>query len=167
MTTLGCLLHDVIPDAAHALLQSNHIILRPSLGRAPHYDVVAVIGFSGSGFGGALGVAAERSLIAGSVGESDSVLSDSWLGEIANQLLGRLKNVLLRYDVEIRLAIPMVLHGLDLKLRGGEDHIKQFQYDSQFGSISVWVDANWNVHQPMTLVDNDQLPQAEGELMLF
>src|SRR3569832_848317 len=84
MTTLGCLLHDVIPDAAPALLQSNRIILRPSLGRAPHYDVVAVIGFSGSGFGGALGVAAERSLIAGHGGDCDIVLCVCWLGGFAS-----------------------------------------------------------------------------------
>jgi len=167
MKTISQVLNDTIPDATRLILNNGGIAVVHQTLLVARYDVVAVIGFSGNGFGGALGFAAERSIIKAAYGESDTVLSDSWLGEVANQLLGRLKNALLLYGVEVRLAIPMVLHGLDLKMRAGESQINQFQFASPCGSTCVWVDANWNVHQPLTLADPEQQPQAEGELMLF
>src|SRR3569832_1090150 len=161
MKTISQVLNDTIPDATRLILNNGGIAVVHQTLLVARYDVVAVIGFSGNGFGGALGFGAERSIIKAAYGESDTVLSDSWLGEVANQLLGRLKNALLLYGVEVRLAITLVLHGLDLKMRAGESQINQFQFASPCGSTCVWVDANWNVHQPMTLADLEQQPQAE------
>lgn len=166
MKTIRRVLHDTIPTAAQAILKDSGADIAPMNGKA-HYDMVAVIGFSGDGFGGSLGFAAEHSFVGKVFGESDTRLSDSWLGEIANLLLGRLKNALLTYGVEYRLAIPMVLHGLQLRVRDDEGKLTQFQFKSEAGHACVWVDANWNMDKELTVVDVDQHSKAEGEIMLF
>lgn len=167
MKTIGQIINDAIPHATRIILDNNGIAITHEANPAARYDAVAVIGFSGNGFGGALGFAAESVMIEAAYGESDTRLSDSWLGEVANQLLGRVKNALLGYGVEIRLAIPMVLHGLDLKVRDGDDPIKQFPCVSEHGGACVWIDANWNIHQLVHPADAAEQPQGEGELMLF
>jgi len=167
MKTLEDILKATIPAATQNVLKTHGVSI---LGKSDHiaeYSVVAVIGFSGDGFGGALGFAAESDFVKGAYSEHDSSLSDSWVGEISNQLVGRLKSALLSYGVEIRLAIPMVLHGLDIKVRHNDTPITQYRCDSEHGGACVWVDANWDVHQKVQLVSAEEQPQEEGALMLF
>src|SRR5581483_934771 len=166
MKTIRQVLYDTIPAAAQSILKDSGIDIAPMNGKA-HYDMVAVIGFSGDGFGGSLGFAAEHSFVNKAFGESDTSLSDSWLGEVANLLLGRLKNSLLSYGVEYRLAIPMVLHGLQLRVRADEGRLTQFQFKSNAGQACVWVDANWKMDKELSMVDADKHSKAEGEIMLF
>lgn len=89
------------------------------------------------------------------------------VGEVANQLLGRLKNAFLAYGIEIRLAIPMVLHGLKIQARIAETDGSQFQFTSASGRTCVWVDANWNTSQEVQLADTEQHAKAEGDIMIF
>jgi CheY-specific phosphatase CheX len=166
MKTIRQVLNDIIPAGTQTIFKNSGIDVDRMSGKA-HYDMVAVIGFSGDGFGGSLGFAAEHSFVNKVFGESDTLLSDSWLGEIANLLLGRLKNSLLTYGVEYRLAIPMVLHGLQLRVRAEEGKLTQFQFKSEAGFACVWVDANWNIDKELTMVDAAQHSKAEGEIMLF
>lgn len=149
-----------------AILKDSTVI-PTSMNSNAHYDMVAVIGFSGDGFGGSLCFAAEQSFVTSIFGESDTLLSDSWLGEIANLLLGRLKNALLAYGVEYRLAIPMVLHGLQLRVRVDEGNLIQFQFKSESGHSCIWVDTNWDLDRELSVVDVGQHSKAEGEIMLF
>lgn len=166
MTTVRKVLNDTIPAALAAILKDSGVDLALMNGKA-HYDMVAVIGFSGDGFGGSLGFAAEHSFVNAAFGDSDTPMSDSWLGEIANLLLGRLKNALLAYGIEYRLAIPMVLHGLQLRVRADEGKLTQFQFKAEAGHVCVWVDSDWRMDDELSLVDVDQHSKAEGEIMLF
>jgi hypothetical protein len=165
MKTIRQVLNETIPAATQAILKDSGVDLAPMTGKA-HYDMVAVIGFSGDGFGGSLGFAAEQSFVQTVFGESDTFLSDSWLGEISNLLLGRLKNTLLTYGVEYRLAIPMVLHGLQLRVRV-DGKLNQFQFKSDSGHACVWVDSNWDIDKELNVVDAGLHSKAEGEIMLF
>lgn len=166
MKTIRQVLNETIPAGAQAILKDSGADMVPMNGQV-HYDMVAVIGFSGEGFGGSLGFAAEHVFVKNVFGESDTRLSDSWLGEIANLLLGRLKNALLTYGVEYRLAIPMVLHGLQLRVRADEGKLTQFQFKSEAGHACVWVDSNWMMDKALSEVDAAQHSRAEGEIMLF
>jgi CheY-specific phosphatase CheX len=166
MKTIRQVLNDTIPAGTKAILKDTGVDMASMNGKA-HYDMVAVIGFSGDGFGGSLGFAAEHSFVNKVFGESDTLLSDSWLGEIANLLLGRLKNSLLTYGVEYRLSIPMVLHGLQLRVRGDEGRLTQYQFKSDSGHVCIWVDANWNLEKELSVVDVSQHSRTEGEIMLF
>ena len=166
MKTIRQVLNETMSTGLQSILK-NHDINLASINDQAHYDMVAVIGFSGDGFGGSLGFAAEHAFVNAIFGESDTFLSDSWLGEIANLLLGRLKNSLLAYGVEYRLAIPMVLHGLQLRVRPEEGKLAQFQFKSEAGHACIWVDANWSIDKELNVVDVAQHSKAEGEIMLF
>jgi len=166
MPTLRHILTTTIPATAQAILKENGIDITPAQGQTP-YERVAVIGFSGDGFGGSLGFFAERSLVDTVYGGGDASLSDGWLGEIANLLLGRLKNTLLAYGVEYRLAIPMVLHGLDIRVRGDRGQILQFSFSSKHGSMCVVVDATWEIDRELRLVDAEYHAKEAGECLLF
>lgn len=167
MKTIEDVLQATIPEATKIVLTNSGVNVTGGSNRAALYSVVAVIGFSGADFGGALGFAAEQEFVRAAYGEHDSILSDSWVGEIANQLLGRLKSALLCHGVEIRLAIPMVLHGLDIKLRQSEPDLAQYRCNSEHGGACVWVDANWDVHRKVQSVSAEEQPLAEGALTLF
>ena len=167
MKTLEDILKAAIPAATQSVLTNHGVSIIGKSNRVSVYGVVAVIGFSGDDFGGALGFAAEGNFVKAAYGEENSVLSDSWIGEISNQLVGRLKSALLSYGIVIRLAIPMVLHGLDIKVRQSDSQLIQYRCDSEHGGACVWVDANWNIHQSVRLAGADEQPQAEGELTLF
>ena len=167
MQTLWDVLEETIPVATQSVLANHGVNIIDDSNRVAVYSVVAVIGFSSDDFGGALGFAAEENFVKNAYGEHDSVLSDSWVGEISNQLVGRVKSSLLSYGIEIRLAIPMVLHGLDIKVRQSEIPLSQYRCNSEHGGSCVWVDANWDIHQKVQLMETEEQPQGEGELTLF
>lgn len=168
MKTLEDILEATIPIAAQSVLTNHGVKIIGGTDHIAVYSVVAVIGFSGDDFGGALGFAAEENFIKSAYGEDNSTLSDSWVGEISNQLVGRLKSALLSYGIEVRLAIPMVLHGLDIKVRQADTHqLTQYRCDSEHGGACVWVDANWDIRQKVQLAGAEEQPQEEGALMLF
>ena len=84
-------------------------------------DFGATIGFTGDRLRGALVVSlGRRTLISslptrpGRKHEDDEMLAD-WAGELANQLLGRLKNGLWSSGIEVALGTPVTFVGFNLE----------------------------------------------------
>ncbi len=84
-------------------------------------DFAAAIGFVGEGIKGALILSLGRAILIASLPENlrrkdatDEMLGD-WGGELANQLLGRLKNGLWSSGIEIALGTPVAFVGEDLE----------------------------------------------------
>ena len=82
-----------------------------------HCDFCAIIGFSGTKIKGHLLLAATHELLdfthpskamGMDIGDSDHA---DWLGEISNQVIGRLKNALLKYGLNTTLTTPTVIRG--------------------------------------------------------
>jgi Chemotaxis phosphatase CheX len=91
-----------------------------------------VIGFSGHDLRGSV-----------MLGCTDEVLRaadvQDWLGELTNQLLGRIKNRLIQHDIAIYSSLPVVLAGeqivpLDVQSAG---HL----FSASGGIVSLWFDA--------------------------
>ena len=168
MKTIGQVLIETIPEAIHIILKENGLEIIEETGDETHFDRVSVIGFSGNGFGGALGFAVEQAILKVACDEDNRPLSDGWIGEVANQLLSRFKNALLVYGLEIQVTIPMVLHGIGLQIQDNRSwQVKQFYYNSGYGHIRIWVDANWDISRELQLAESDQHPQPEGQMVLF
>ncbi|MEL6348077.1 MAG: chemotaxis protein CheX [Myxococcota bacterium] len=134
-------------------------------------DTVAVIGYSSSQVRGSIGLAMSNDTLVLCTTRAGLSAADrhDWLGELSNQLLGRLKNRLLGYDLNLHMATPMVLRGLRLEVApqdGAEMLTSPFQTDA--GPLSVWMDL---IAQPnFTLVPStnpEHTCQAEGELVFF
>lgn len=88
-------------------------------------QIAALIGFAGPVFTGTLVMRASRTLVARTapvpipeIG-GNAALCD-WLGELANQLLGRTKNMFLRYGVSFHITPPTFAAGRDLQVTGCE-----------------------------------------------
>jgi hypothetical protein len=99
----------------------------------------------------------------------DANLAD-WCGELANQLLGRLKNQLLDYEVVINLALPLVVSGADFSLPGKSRRLtRHFSFVSEWGRM--FVRTEMELSPSIELVRQTGVGQTagvdEGELLFF
>jgi CheY-specific phosphatase CheX len=128
--------------------------------------IVAVIGFSGD-MSGALGVAADssaaRAIVHAMVPGSDAPPHDA-LGEVANQLLGRVKLALLRLGVVIDMATPMVIQGLRIPVLPAEWSLSH-RFRSKDGAICVWLETE--IDESLVLEPSAESHTSVGEMMFF
>ncbi len=111
MKTIEDVLKETIPNAINSIFEGSSVNMNGVDQDDARYDVVAVIGFSRQ-YKGALGFSAEKSLVRTAYGECDTLLADSWVGEVANQPGTIEKSTFLSYGIEIQMALPMVLNGV-------------------------------------------------------
>lgn len=125
----------------------------------------AVIGFSGESLRGTLLFAPSEGILHASEQIPDEACRD-WVGELANQLLGRIKNHLLRYDVEVYLTVPLVLRGQHISVQTNAAPFPH-AFSSAAGGVTVWVDVD--LPPDLVLVEGTQvdLPPESGDAWLF
>jgi len=129
-------------------------------------EMIAVIGFSSENLKGALGLACAKEPLARSacsalgLAEVDDQILTDWLGELSNQLLGRLKRTMLDYSVEIYLATPIVLSGLKLSIAGNSPAARvSFTTDSG----GIWASVETRFPEGLKLVYS---PPSEDDTMM-
>jgi CheY-specific phosphatase CheX len=120
-----------------------------------------VVGFSGPGIRGASILAASESPIARSNPAGGS-LAD-WIAELANQLVGRIKNQLLLNGADVYATTPIVLPGDHVApMRRAE--ITPLVFSADGGNVFVWIEletkADFMLGTPIEVV-------TEGEAVLF
>jgi hypothetical protein len=129
--------------------------------------VCGVMGFGGKSMRGALVLATTREPLERTNPDCCGSQRD-WVCELANQLMGRVKNRLLARGVEILLATPAGLSGENLSPAPGKLRAPQV-FAAANGFVCVWIDCE--------LMDGfelrtSSLPQAEsaipeGKAVLF
>lgn len=87
-----------------------------------HFSHSGILGFAGEDMKGALSICCNVDVLKVThpltrIGEqpTDESLND-WMGELSNQLLGRIKNSLLRYGVSFDLSTPTIVKGHDVNV---------------------------------------------------
>jgi chemotaxis protein CheX len=113
--------HTSLREACDGLFASLRLNVLAALGRAPGSELegtqlASVIGFLGTQVKGSLTVRAPVSFFSGTFpvekdGEHSLHEVSDWAGEIANQLLGRVKNKLLPYGVSFSMTTPAMIYG--------------------------------------------------------
>src|SRR5688572_29747735 len=101
--------------ATRELFGARGIELRSCEALDSPIEYAATIGFSADEVRGMLGLgmdAATLSQLTVLDREGQIASAEDWLGEAVNQLLGRLKNKLIRYGVTVSIAVPNVLRGV-------------------------------------------------------
>jgi CheY-specific phosphatase CheX len=131
-------------------------------------ELVSIIGFSSDMVSGALLLAMPNSLVERTLPAPDSSLAD-WVGELANQLLGRLKNQLLDYHVVVNMSLPVVVSGGRLSLPTKTRLTRYYSFASDWETFFVRMEVE--VSPSLELVrdagPSNKRSMDEGELMLF
>ncbi len=122
-----------------------------------------VIGFVGRGVRGTCLLAGTDGPLAASCPEGGRLRD--WVGELANQLLGRLKSKLLARGVEIAVTTPIVLSGVRLQpLPRGR--LEPTVFDSPWGPVLVWTEVE--IDDEFALgSEHPGSTWGEGQIFLF
>ena len=162
-------IHDIGVAACTQLFESYGVILakedEPVAARGElHY--CGIITLTGENIRGTLGLASAPALL----GRSDptKVGSRDWVGELANQLAGRVKRRLLARSVEINYSTPVVLRGEQLRLTDTSP-VKTLWFRSEDDNqICLWLDVELADQFEMAREDDDELGGLpEGDFLLF
>ena len=153
--------------AQHGISIAKRCEIVPS--KAAKY--VGLIGFTGDLMRGTLLLSIGDESLEASLPEGITVSAESsrdWISELSNQLLGRIKNLLLRRGAEVYLTMPLVLRGEHLSPLPRK-HCNRVCFDSPTGQIQVWVDCEYAEGY---LIPDEDLPGAgdlpsEGDTLLF
>jgi CheY-specific phosphatase CheX len=137
--------------------------------------ILAIIGFGGDQIRGSLVLSASRGILTSSCpventeGVAASDILQDWGGELANQLLGRLKSRLLAHNVTILLGTPTTVSGLDLRVRTLPGEV-------QFTPLWLYAGNDWLVVRLNAVATGEvglsDSPDAgttakEGDILLF
>jgi hypothetical protein len=126
-----------------------------------------VMGFGGKEMRGALVLATTREPLEQT--NPDGITSQrDWVCELANQLMGRVKNRLLPLGVEIHLATPAGLTGDNLCPIPGKLRAPQV-FAAGNGFVCVWIDCELaeGFELPESPTGTHEEAVAEGETLLF
>jgi hypothetical protein len=121
------------------------------------------ISFSGSGKSGELVLAVPGAILT-AMGHGEFRAQD-WVRELANQLLGRVKNRLMRYDVRLSAGVPFALELMPVRTRLGGDAARVYMFRSMRGIIFL---ALRGTMVPGDLRFKGSAPgPEEGDLLVF
>lgn len=121
-----------------------------------------VMGFVGDAVRGTCVLAAAQQTIMAAA-PRDAAARD-WIGELANQLVGRLKAKLLARGATIALSTPLVLKGVKLSPLPRTD-VAPVVFESPAGRVLVWLEVE--VEDSFQLAEPRPLSASEGELLVF
>lgn len=137
--------------------------------------IASAIGYSSPQIKGSVTVLSPKSLLAKShpnlqmempVGDQEV---EDWIGEISNQLLGRIKNKLLKFGATVSMATPSVLAGNAMVPKEPKEGASStFKFQSEHGSLVVTVNAVLAPGYKFEAVGESATSAAkEGASMLF
>lgn len=126
-----------------------------------------VMGFGGRQMRGALVLASTKEPLE-HTNPSGVESQRDWICELSNQLMGRVKNQLLAFGVEVHLATPAGLSGDNLSPTPGKLRAPQV-FEAAGGFLCVWIDCEYAEGFVLPDAANPQSNAAvvEGETVLF
>jgi hypothetical protein len=129
--------------------------------------VCGVMGFGGKSMRGALVLATTREPLEHTNPDGFGSQRD-WVCELANQLMGRVKNRLVSLGVEIHLATPAGLSGENLSPAPSKLRAPQV-FAAANGFICVWIDCEFidGFELPAAPLPEAESAMAEGDAVVF
>lgn len=151
-------------SACIELMNAYGVELRPTQGWAESDEVMysGVMGFVGESVRGTCLLAAPHGTVLAAAPQAAS--ARDWVGELANQLVGRLKAKLMARGATIALSTPVVLRGVKLSPLPRTD-VDPVVFESTAGKVLVWLEVE--IENDFQLGEERALSAAEGELLVF
>ncbi len=103
----------------------------------PAAGFIGTVGFVGDDARGALWWEISRETARGMSGFDEELLVRNWVGEMANQLLGRVKSQSLARGVAFRLGTPVVIAGTCLEIAGAVPNHIVLTFLGEHGPLRV------------------------------
>jgi hypothetical protein len=156
-------------EAGMALFLAYDVSLEPTDIEAwrtnPELTLVSVIGFAGRGVSGSLVLGATQEPIERS--KPSRASARDWIAELANQLLGRIKNKVLRQGIEFYAMPPAVVSGNHLAPVVSQPDFRPWVFATPGGVVCLWIEvtAAAEITPDEALIGAD-IP-AEGDMLLF
>jgi CheY-specific phosphatase CheX len=146
------------------LMQAYGVQLTPRVAWVESEQIMfsGVMGFVGDAVRGTCVLAAPLGTIEAAAPKDAS--ARDWVGELANQLVGRLKAKLMARGATIALSTPVVLRGVKLSPlpRTG---VEPVVFQSSAGDVLVWLEVE--IEDNFQLGEERALKASEGELLVF
>lgn len=151
-------------SACIELMQAYGVQLQATEGWTESDDVMfsGVMGFVGDRVRGTCLLAAPQATVEAAA-PKDAGARD-WVGELSNQLVGRLKAKLMARGATIALSTPVVLRGVRLSPLPRTD-VDPVVFDSPAGRVLVWLEVE--IEDDFQLGEERALKASEGELLVF
>ena len=126
---------------------------------------VTVVGFTSPDFSGFVGLGTTHKMLRRSNRTASS--SRDWTAELANQLLGRLKNRLLREGIMIHRVPAATIQGCPPSLFCSQTCLRPISLISDNEPVFIWIEAEPSLATAEELPPADTEVLAEGEMVLF
>ena len=164
---------ELVVSSASELFAARGIEVRSTEGSLASIEYAATLGFSSDLMRGVIGIGMSPDTMQRLMSEDrhagPGYNGEDWLAESVNQLLGRLKNKLMRYGIVMSIALPTVLQGVRLQFLGSRStSLWTYALETDTGPFWVWLDVRSERELVLTVVNDPELEGTpEGELLLF
>ncbi|HTV21620.1 MAG TPA: hypothetical protein VMG12_23185 [Polyangiaceae bacterium] len=163
----------ILQSSTIELMQTYDISVAPRIrSEATQYggahEVVGIIAYDAPEVAGQLTLVVPAPVFRGTPqGRAGHTTLSDWTREATNQLMGRIKNRLLQFQLKLRTHIPTVLSGAALERQSqgrSQPHIV-YTFGALRGDVVVTVDAT--LATALLEYSSDSIVVPEGELILF
>ena len=158
---------ELLNESCAALFDAYDIAIEPTSKDATEGQEVLLgfIGFAHSHIRGALAITSSQALLDQT---AQGACPKDWIGELANQLLGRLKNKLLGYDVVLQMSTPIAMSGYSLSIAGDPASVENLYFSTLHGPIHLHLDLELSADFVLERVSGvEEEMMDEGELLFF
>lgn len=160
-------LSEVVNECVVKVFEAYDTTLESANVGGPGHEVVAVIGYAADEVRGGLALGISKNLAQKTMPTAETPLYD-WAGELANQILGRVRNKMLAYQIDVQISTPVVLHGLGVQVAPpGHNGVKVASYRSGEDVVQVLLEARFEEGFELPERNEEDGTVDEGEMLLF
>ena len=165
----------IVQRATIDLFGSYGMAIAPSSGpdtkKTPYYDYLALVNFSSAQFRGSLTFSASPATLGAMKKDLVTTLAQrDWTRELANQLMGRIKNKLIRYQLTLEATLPQIVdcrtYATSPAVRG-RSSLKEVIYVFRTVGSDVFVTLYSDYRDENLALSNTVFAAQEGDVIIF
>lgn len=132
-------------------------------------DITAIIGIAGETVAGSVALCSSAECLAELSKLGNTNMPEDWLGELANQLVGRFKRRISPHGALFSLGTPTVIVGERLRLAAGRARQRSIvvRLQSSIGRVEIWLEFELRDGCELSAEPQDDNGLLEGEALLF
>jgi CheY-specific phosphatase CheX len=165
MEAVRQLMRDLTKTCSVELFETYGVSIR-AVDELPEVSVelAGIIGFTRQHMRGAMIVGTTSAVLEKSHASAHNTSRRDWSAELANQLLGRVKNRMVARGVDVQMTTPLALRGKALTV-DDEGQMEVFDFEGLEGCVRVWLDLE--LSGKVEVRATEEKIASEGDMMLF